>query len=316
MTLNLLQYLFILLIVAIAAFGITPVFRRIAMGAKLFDYPGGRKLQASPVAYLGGLAVAAPITLGSLLVIFTSISSDLINQFFLGLILPSLAIAFIGLLDDLYQLTPWLRFIAQSGVGVITSLMLHLSDGGVQLFDNPWINGFLTSLWVVTIINALNFMDNMDGLATSLSIVISLSLFILSYLNGQYLVAALCMALVAACLGFLFWNRRPASIYLGDAGSLYLGFLLAAISIRVDVNSDAEIIRVLVPLLIFAILVIDITQVVISRVVKGKSPFEGGRDHLSHLLLNKGLSEGKVLTFLTASALTLALIGVFLAVGN
>jgi UDP-GlcNAc:undecaprenyl-phosphate GlcNAc-1-phosphate transferase len=165
-------------------------------------------------------------------------------------------------------------------------------------------------------INALNFMDNMDGLATSLSIVISLTLFILSYINGQYLVAALCVALIAACIGFLFWNRKPASIYLGDAGALYLGFLLAAISIRVDVNSGSEVIRVLVPLFIFAIPVIDITQVVISRVSKGKSPFEGGRDHLSHLLLNKGLSEGKVLTLLTTSSLFLALIGVFLAVSN
>ena len=316
MTLNLLQYLLLLTVVAIAAFSVTPVFRKIAKGAKLLDYPGGRKLQASPVAYLGGLAVAAPITLGSILVVFTSISIDLKNQFILGLILPSLAIAFIGLLDDLYQLPPWPRFIAQSGVGVITSLMLYLSDGGVKLFDNPWINGFLTSIWVVTIINAVNFMDNMDGLATSLSIVISLALFILSYLNGQYLVAALSMAVVAACIGFLFWNRRPASIYLGDAGALYLGFLLAAISIRVDVNSDAEIIRVLVPLLIFAVPVIDITQVVISRVVKRKSPFEGGRDHLSHLLLNKGLSEGKVLALITTSTLILALIGVFLAVRN
>lgn len=316
MTLNLFQYLFLLFLVAIAAFGITPIFRKIARGAKLLDYPGGRKLQASPVAYLGGLAVAAPITLGSLLIVFTSIEIDVKNQFFLGLILPSLAIAFIGLLDDLYQLPPWPRFIAQSGVGVITSLMLYLSNGGVQLFDNPWINGVSTSLWVVTIINALNFMDNMDGLATSLSIVISLSLFILSYLNGQYLVAVLCIAVLAACIGFLFWNRRPASIYLGDAGALYLGFLLAAISIRVDVYSDSEIIKILVPLLIFAIPVIDITQVVISRVVKGKSPFEGGRDHLSHLLLNKGLSEGKVLTLLSVSALTLSLIGVFLAVGN
>jgi UDP-GlcNAc:undecaprenyl-phosphate GlcNAc-1-phosphate transferase len=316
MTLNILQYLFLFFVVAIAAFGITPVFRKLARGAKLLDYPGGRKLQASPVAYLGGLAVAAPITLGSLLVVFTSISIDVKNQFFLGLILPSLAIAFIGLLDDLYQLPPWPRFIAQSGVGVITSLMLYLLDGGVKLFDSPWINGLLTSLWVITMINALNFMDNMDGLATSLSIVISLSLFILSYLNGQYLVAALCVALVAACIGFLFWNRKPASIYLGDAGALYLGFLLAAISIRVDVNSGSELIRVLVPLLIFAIPVIDIAQVVITRVVKGKSPFEGGRDHLSHLLLNKGLSEGKVLTLITASALALALIGVFLAVSN
>lgn len=316
MKLNLFQYLLILFVVAIAAFSITPVLRKFARKAKLLDYPGGRKLQSHPVAYLGGLAVATPITLGSLLVIFTSIPIDLKNQFFIGLILPSLFIAFIGLLDDLYQLPPWPRFITQSGVGVVTSLLLYLSDSGVKFFDNPWINGLVTSLWMVTIINALNFMDNMDGLATSLSIVISLSLFIISYLNGQYLLAALCISVVAACIGFLFWNRRPASIYLGDAGSLYLGFLLAAISIRVDVNANSEIIRALVPLLIFTIPVFDITQVVITRIIKGKSPFEGGRDHLSHLLLNIGLSEGKVLTLITISALILASFGVFLAVGN
>jgi UDP-GlcNAc:undecaprenyl-phosphate GlcNAc-1-phosphate transferase len=313
MELGLIQYLLILTIVAIFAFLATPIFRKIARGLKLFDYPGGRKLQASPVAYLGGLAVAMPITLSSLLIVFTSIPTELKNQFFLGLIIPSLVIAFIGLLDDLYQLPPWPRFIAQSGVAVITSNMLYLSDAGVKLFDNPWLNGATTTLWVVIIINALNFMDNMDGLATILSLVISISLFILSYLNGQYLVAALCMAIFGACLGFLFWNKRPASIYLGDAGALYLGFLLAGISIRVDVNNSSELVRVLVPVLLLAIPVIDISQVVISRLVRRKSPFQGGRDHLSHLLLNKGLSEVKVLAILTICSMFLALCGIFLA---
>ena len=240
---------------------------------------------------------------------------ELKNQFFLGLILPSLAIACIGLLDDLFELPPWPRFIAQSSVGVVTSFMLYLSDSGVKLFNNLLVDGALTTIWVVTIINALNFMDNMDGLATSLSIVISLSLFILSYLNGQYLVAALSIAVFAACIGFLFWNKRPASIYLGDAGALYLGFLLAAISIRVDVNSGSEIIRALVPLLIFAIPIIDITQVVIRRIKNGRSPFEGGRDHLSHLLLIKGFSQGQVLAILIISASVFSLSGIYLAVG-
>ena len=316
MIFNLLQYFLLLIAIAAVSFGATPFFRKIARSANLLDYPGGRKLQAHPVAYLGGLAIAAPITIGSLLVVFTILSMDLKNQFFLGLILPSLAIAFIGLLDDLFELPPWPRFIAQSSVGIITSFMLYLSDGGVKLFNNPLIDGALTTIWVVTIINALNFMDNMDGLATSLSIVISISLFILSYLNGQYLVAALSIAVFAACIGFLFWNKRPASIYLGDAGALYLGFLLAAISIRVDVNSSSEIIRALVPLLIFSIPIIDITQVVIRRIKNGKSPFEGGRDHLSHLLLNKGFSQGQVLAILIISASAFALSGIYLAVGN
>ena len=313
MRLNLIQYLLLLSIVAIFAFLTTPIFRKIARRAKLLDYPGGRKLQASPVAYLGGLAVAMPITLSSLLIVFTSIPTEFKNQLFLGLIIPSLIIAFIGLLDDLYQLPPWPRFIAQSGVAAITSVMLYLSDAGVKLFVNPWLNGVTTTLWVVVIINALNFMDNMDGLATILSLVISISLFTLSYINGQYLVAALCLAIFGACFGFLFWNKRPASIYLGDAGALYLGFLLAAISIRVDVNNSDVLISVLVPLLLLAIPVIDITQVVISRLVRRKSPFQGGRDHLSHLLLNKGLSEAKVLTILTICSIFLALCGIFLA---
>jgi len=316
MVFNLFQYFLLLIVIAAVSFGATPFFRAIARKAKLLDYPGGRKLQSHPVAYLGGLAIAAPITIGSLLVVFTTLSMDLKNQFFLGLILPSFAIAFIGLLDDLFELPPWPRFIAQSSVGVITTFMLYLSGGGVKLFNNPLVDGALTTLWVVTIINALNFMDNMDGLATSLSIVISISLFILSYLNGQYLVSALSIAVFAASIGFLFWNKRPASIYLGDAGALYLGFLLAAISIRVDVYSGSEIIRALVPLLIFSIPIIDITQVVIRRIKNGRSPFEGGRDHLSHLLLNRGFGQGQVLAILIISASAFALCGIYLAVGN
>jgi UDP-GlcNAc:undecaprenyl-phosphate GlcNAc-1-phosphate transferase len=316
MKFNLIQYLILLFVVAIFAFVATPIFRKIAIRFKLLDYPGGRKLQSSPVAYLGGLSIATPITLGSLLILFSPLSNDLQQQFYLGLIIPALAITFIGLLDDLFQIPPWPRFITQSVVGILTSIMLYLSAGGVNLFDNSLLNGLTTTLWVVTIINAVNFMDNMDGLATSLSLVISISLFILSYINGQYLVAALCMSIFAACIGFLFWNKRPASIYLGDAGALYLGFLLAATSIRIDVNSQSELIRVLVPVLIFAIPVIDITQVVITRIIKGKSPFEGGRDHLSHLLLNRGLSIGNVLAILTTLSALLALCGVYLALGN
>jgi UDP-GlcNAc:undecaprenyl-phosphate GlcNAc-1-phosphate transferase len=232
---------------------------------------------------------------------------------YLGLILPALAIAIVGLLDDIYQLPPWPRFISQSAVGVITSLILYLSGSGVEIFDNQLLNSSATMLWVVTIINALNFIDNMDGLATSISMVASLALFVLTYINNQYLVAALSLAIFASCLGFLFWNKKPASIYLGDAGSLYLGFLLAAISIRIDLDNDSAPIRALVLILILAIPVIDTTQVVVSRIAKGKSPFEGGRDHISHLLLNRGLSQRSVLFILTTSAILFATVAILLA---
>jgi UDP-GlcNAc:undecaprenyl-phosphate GlcNAc-1-phosphate transferase len=313
MKFNLFEYLILLIVVLVTAFLITPLFRRIARKFKILDYPGGRKLQANPVAYLGGLAIITPITLCSLLLLFTSLSLDLKQQLYLGLILPGIAIAFIGLLDDIYQLPPWPRFLSQSAVGVITSFMLYLSGAGVEVFDNQLLNSLATILWVVTIINALNFIDNMDGLATSISIVASLAMFILAFLNYQYLVAALSLAILASCLGFLFWNKRPASIYLGDAGALYLGFLLAAISIRIDLDNQSAPIRVLVLILILAIPVIDITQVVISRLTRGKSPFEGGRDHISHLLLNRGLSQKAVLFILSSIAILFALLAILLA---
>ncbi len=313
MKFNFIQYSILLLVVSIIAFVITPLFRNIARKLRIMDYPGGRKLQANPVAYLGGLAIITPITLGSFLLFFTSVTIDLKQQLYLGLILPALAIAIVGLLDDIYQLPPWPRFISQSAVGVITSFILYLSGSGVEIFDNQLLNSSATILWVVTIINALNFIDNMDGLGTSISMVASLALFILSYINNQYLVAALSLAIFACCLGFLFWNKKPASIYLGDAGSLYLGFLLAAISIRIDLDDDSAPIKALVLILILAIPVIDTTQVVVSRIVKGKSPFEGGLDHISHLLLNRGLSQRLVLFILTTSAILFATIAILLA---
>ena len=313
MNFNFIQYSILLLVVSITAFVITPLFRSIARKLKIMDYPGGRKLQANPVAYLGGLAIITPITLGSFLLIFTSVTIDLKQQLYLGLILPSLAIAIVGLLDDIFQLPPLPRFISQSAVGVITSFILYLSGSGVEIFDNQLLNSSATILWVVTIINALNFIDNMDGLATSISMVASLALFVLSYKNNQYLVAALSLAIFSSCLGFLFWNKKPASIYLGDAGSLYLGFLLAAISIRIDLDNDSAPFRALVLILILAIPVIDTTQVVVSRIVKGKSPFEGGRDHISHLLLTRGLSQRSVLFILTTSAILFATVAVLLA---
>ena len=313
MKFNLIQYSILLIVVLVTAFVITPVFRSIARKLRILDYPGGRKLQANPVAYLGGLAIITPITLGSLLLLFTSLSIDLKQQLYLGLILPALAIAFIGLLDDVYQLPPWPRFISQSAVGVITAFILYRSGAGVEIFGNLLLNSVATIFWVVAIINALNFIDNMDGLATSISMVASLAMFILAYLNNQYLVAALSLAIFASCFGFLFWNKRPASIYLGDAGALYLGFLLAAISIRIDLDNDSAPIRALVLILILAIPVIDTTQVVVSRIVKGKSPFQGGRDHISHLLLKRGLSQRVVLFILTTFAVLFAFIAILLA---
>lgn len=312
MKLSLTQYVLIVIVFSITAFLITPIFRRVATKLNILDYPGGRKIQANPVAYLGGLAIITPITIYSSMLIFSSISLDTKQQIYLGLIIPSIIIAFVGLLDDIYQLPPWPRFISQTSVGIVTSFMLYLSEAGVQIFNNQLLNSIATIFWVVVIINALNFIDNMDGLATNISIIASLTLSVIAYSNQQYLVAALALAIFASCLGFLFWNKKPASIYLGDAGALYLGFLLAAISIRIDFESNSVPVRVIVLLLIFIIPLFDTSQVIVSRLLKSKSPFQGGRDHISHIMLNYGLSERLVLRLLTSFAIIFSMFATIL----
>jgi UDP-GlcNAc:undecaprenyl-phosphate GlcNAc-1-phosphate transferase len=313
MVLNTWQLFGIFLAMAIAAFLITPLFRALARAKGVLDYPGGRKHQRKPVPYLGGLAIALPISIASLTLLLSDINPSVKNEIYLGLILPSVIIAGIGLLDDIYELSPKVRFISQSIVGLITSLLLFLNGTGVEILQNPLLNGLLTSLWVVGIINAVNFIDNMDGLATGIAIIASLAFFIISFNNGQYLVAALSVALAGSCTGFIFWNKKPASIYLGDAGALYIGFLLAAISIRIDINQLPQIDRIFIPILILIIPFIDTSQVVISRIYRGKSLFQGGRDHISHLLLDKGLSEKKVAITIWSFAIIFAAVAIYLS---
>jgi UDP-GlcNAc:undecaprenyl-phosphate GlcNAc-1-phosphate transferase len=313
MLLNSWQLLGIFLAMTICSYLITPLFRNLANAKGVLDHPGGRKTQRKPVPYLGGLAIALPITLASLGLAFSSIDSAIKSEIYLGLIAPSVIIAIVGLLDDIYELSPKIRFISQSVVGVITSLLLFINGTGIKIFNDPWLNGLVTTFWVVGIINALNFIDNMDGLATGIAVIASLAFFVIAFSNGQYLVAALCVALSGGCSGFFFWNKKPASIYLGDAGALYIGFLLAAISIRIDINQLPQIERVIIPILILIIPFIDTTQVVISRIYRGKSPFQGGRDHVSHLLLNKGLSEQKMVATIWSIATVFALVAIYIS---
>jgi UDP-GlcNAc:undecaprenyl-phosphate GlcNAc-1-phosphate transferase len=313
MILSVWQLFSIFLVMAITSFLITPLFRTLARSKGVLDYPGGRKQHRKPVPYLGGLAIAFPISFSSVSLVFSDINSSIKNEIYFGLIVPSVIITVVGVLDDIYELSPKIRFISQSIVGLVTSLLLFINGTGVKILDNSWLNGALTSLWVVGIINALNFIDNMDGLATGIAIISSLAFFIISFNNGQYLVAALCVALAGSCTGFIFWNKRPASIYLGDAGALYIGFLLAAISIRIDINQLPQINRSIIPILILIIPFIDTSQVVISRLYRGKSPFQGGRDHVSHLLFNKGLSEKKVTITLWSFSAFFAVMALYLS---
>ena len=149
----------------------------------------------------------------------------------------------------------------------------------------------VTILWIVGLTNSINFLDNIDGGASGVVAISSFFLFLIAFEGGQILISAFALALTGATLGFLVWNRPPARIYMGDAGSLFLGLLIASLTVRLEPNPINQLASFAIPLFIMAVPILDTSVAVLSRVARGVSPFQGGRDHLSHRLMTRGLSK-------------------------
>jgi UDP-GlcNAc:undecaprenyl-phosphate GlcNAc-1-phosphate transferase len=196
-----------------------------------------------------------------------------------------------GLYDDLKGLEPWPRLVAQTIAGIAVAIYLIQNDTLGQAFSNQALNYFVTIIWIVGICNSINFFDNLDGGASGTVAVISIFLFAIAFNQGQSLVSALAVITAGATLGFLIWNKTPAKIYMGDAGALFLGIIIAVLTIRLDPEVGPQSRALAIPLLLMAVPILDTTTVVISRLARGISPFTGGRDHLSHRLMRKGLGR-------------------------
>jgi UDP-GlcNAc:undecaprenyl-phosphate GlcNAc-1-phosphate transferase len=197
----------------------------------------------------------------------------------------------IGLWDDLRNLPPLPRFIAQSIAGVFTAGILIATDNVGNPTGSAIFDSIITIIWVVGICNSINFFDNLDGGAAGTVAISSIALAFLALNGDQYLIAALSTVTAGATLGFLVWNKNPAKIYMGDAGALFLGVLLATLTIRLHPNSDTQIGSYFTPIFLLAIPILDTTVAVLSRLRRHLSPFQGGQDHLSHRLVRAGLSR-------------------------
>ena len=149
----------------------------------------------------------------------------------------------------------------------------------------------ITIVWIVGIINSINFFDNLDGGAAGAVAATSLGLALITYASGQYLLCATSISVLGAVLGFLIWNRNPAKIYMGDAGSLFLGTILSVLTIRLNPRVDSQIVSFSIPILLLAVPVLDTSVAVLSRIRRGVSIFQGGQDHLSHRLIRNGYSK-------------------------
>jgi UDP-GlcNAc:undecaprenyl-phosphate GlcNAc-1-phosphate transferase len=243
----------------------------------------------------------------------------------MGLIVlaSALALHILGVIDDRKPLGPFFKLFLMVLPAVIVPLttdtrLLTLLDGYV---GGPWASIVLTAIWIIVVTNAFNFLDNMDGLSGGLASMCGLALAAIAILHGQWFIAAALALLVGSTLGFLFYNRPPATIFMGDGGSLVLGFLLAVLSIRISYVGQAPTTApvsipwhaVLTPLVVLAIPLYDFSTVTLIRLSQGKSPFVGDLQHISHRLVRRGLTKPAAVAVIIAFAGVTSLAGIVLS---
>jgi len=309
--LSLEQYLLLGVISLIAVGLLTPVMRFVASRYGIVDSPSeSHKTHKNPVPYLGGVGIAIGVVGVTYL---ASLASDFSREtFFLAssVLIPAIVMGVVGLIDDLRKLSPWPRFVVQSLFGIAISVLLVATNTLGSPFGNNWIDIPITTLFIVGITNSINFFDNIDGGASGALAIAAIFLFILSFQGGQLLIAALAIVLAGATLGFLLWNKPPARIYMGDTGALFLGILIASLAIRFDPNPIDRIASFSIPILLLAIPILDTSVAVASRIRRGISPFQGGRDHLSHRLMRMGFNKLQSVFILWMGSILFALLAI------
>jgi UDP-GlcNAc:undecaprenyl-phosphate GlcNAc-1-phosphate transferase len=285
-----LQY-FLLFFATFALVGtLTPIMRKIAISNKIYDLPNAaHKTHKEPVPYLGGVAIIIGVTVISYA---AAIYKNFSKQDYLlltSVLAPAIILGLIGLWDDLRNLRPGPRLAIQTVVGIFTAYILISQDTVGNPTGSQTLDAIITVIWIVGICNSINFFDNVDGGAAGTVAISSLGLFYLTYQNQQFFIAALSSVTAGATIGFLLWNKSPARIYMGDAGALFLGVLIATLTIRLQPDTDSLWKSLATPILLLAVPILDTTTVVVSRISRGVSPLQGGHDHLSHRLISWGI---------------------------
>jgi UDP-GlcNAc:undecaprenyl-phosphate/decaprenyl-phosphate GlcNAc-1-phosphate transferase len=281
----------------IATAALTPVAIRIARRLNVVDRPAPHKFHQQTTPYLGGLVIGASALTATIVLLRMHPGTPVK---LIGITVGATLVAAVGLIDDLRVLQPWPRLVAQAGAGVI------VWQAGVRLTTTGWqpLDMAATVLIVVTVSNAVNLIDNMDGIATGVSGIAAVAFCAIGAWQGRGLDSVLTAALAGACLGFLPFNFPPARIFLGDAGTLLLGFLLSVSAIGLDLPGYPAINRVTVGALVLWVPLFDMTLVVWSRRRAGRPIFRGGTDHSSHRLLRAGATHaGATVASYAAAAL-------------
>jgi UDP-GlcNAc:undecaprenyl-phosphate/decaprenyl-phosphate GlcNAc-1-phosphate transferase len=294
------KYLPLILISFLAAFLATPLAGRVAHKTGFVDEPKPHKVHIRPIPLLGGLAIylALAVALG---VALLQTSYNIFLPELLAIGGGATLLVLVGLWDDRKGMAPRVKLFAQCTAAVL----LVLAGIKVNLFPWEWLNISITLIWVIGITNAINLMDNMDGLAAGVAAVAALIFTLLASAAHQGLIAGLASAVAGASLGFLYYNVSPAMVFMGDTGSLLLGFLLAVIGIKYSPQTLPLGSTWMVPIVVLGLPIFDTTLVTYARLRSRRPVSQGGTDHTSHRLARLGLGSNRsVLTmYLVAGVL-------------
>ena len=309
------------LIAALIALVATPAIERLVQSVGIHDHLDERRIHDRPVPRGGGVAVAiAFLLVGGGLVLFGGSLPGMPGlrgvepENLLGLFGGAILATVIGAIDDRYDLRARWQFAGQLGLAAvavaagITVAFIGNPFGPGNIPFPVWVGVAFTVVWVVGMINSLNFIDGLDGLSTGIALIAAVTLGILSLTVqvGQPLVAVLCFALAGGLLGFLRWNFHPARIFQGTAGVMFLGYALAVLAILGSA-------KVVVALLVLAVPIIDTFWVIVRRLSSGRSPFSPDRGHIHHRLLDLGLSHRSTVLLIYVVCATLGLMSLFVS---
>jgi UDP-GlcNAc:undecaprenyl-phosphate GlcNAc-1-phosphate transferase len=297
---------------------LTPLMRRGARNLNLMDLPSKRKVHTDATPRAGGVAIYLAFFLSLISSsLYSSLFFDLLvlDTRIVSIILGASLVFGLGLLDDVKRLGPWIKFTVQ-GIAALIAFVGGMKIGAVAVPGmTPWILGWLslpaTIFWFLLIINAINLIDGLDGLAAGVSFFTSMVLLVMCVSTGNFLLAMTLAALGGAALGFLRYNFNPASIFMGDCGSYFLGYMLASLSILGSLKSPA-VVAILIPIIALGLPLMDLTLATIRRFVFGVSLFSPDREHIHHKLLQVGYTPRRAAILLYSITVALGAASLFI----
>lgn len=302
-------YVWAFIIALVVTYLCTPLVKVFAIRVGAIDKPDSRKVHQVSIPRLGGLA----IFVGYMVSVLYSIS-DLGS--ITGLLLGSLVIVAVGIWDDIKQIGPKTKLLGQ----IVAAGMLVLFGNQVEFINNPWGHMIyleylgipLTIFWIVGFTNIVNLIDGLDGLAAGISLIACGAIFVVILQMGQIDLACITLALAGAACGFLRYNFNPAKIFMGDTGSMLLGFTMAAISVMGTVKTAAAI-ALVVPVIVLGLPILDTLFAIIRRRINGRPVFKPDKGHLHHRLLDLGLSQKQAVLLMYAVTAILGCVAVIVA---